>query len=115
MRKCVEKDDMAPTGTGKAAKIPGMAILGKTGSAQVVSLKEHEPFENEEDIPYVLKDHAWFVAGVLDRTPRIAICILVEHGHHGSSAAAPLAKEIIAHFYAGEDAPVMVARQEVLP
>ncbi len=108
MRKCVEKDDVAPTGTGKAAKIPGVAILGKTGSAQVVRLEE---YENEEDIPYERRDHAWFTAGVLDRQPRVAICILVEHGHHGSSAAAPLAKDLIEYLYHDELNPVALAQR----
>jgi len=120
MRKCVDKDPPAPTGTGNAAKVDGMAILGKTGSAQVVSLKHHEQYESEEDIPEELRDQAWFVAGVLERQPRVAVCVLVEHGHHGSSAAAPVARDVITYFYAecapqftpdplklaqGEDAP----------
>ena len=62
--------------------------------------------------PYELRDHAWFVAGVLDREPSIAICVLVEHGHHGSSAAAPLAKSIIQHFYSQVPGDVTVARVE---
>jgi len=99
MRLCVEKKSPPPTGTGKAAAVEGVAVIGKTGSAQVMSLKHHEQFATEEDIPYEFRDHAWFVAGVLDREPRIALCILVEHGHHGSSAAAPLAKDIIEFFY----------------
>jgi len=112
LRKCVEKDDVAPTGTDKAAKIPGWTVLGKTGSAQVVSLARYEDFVSEDDIPYDIRDHAWFVAGVLDRTPRIAVCVLVEHGHHGSSVAAPLAKEVIQYFYRNErEAPVTVAKR----
>ena len=102
MRLCVEKGPPAPSGTGHRAHIPDMVILGKTGSAQVMSLKHHEQFETEEDIPYEFKDHAWFVAGVLDREPKIALCILIEHGHHGSSAASPLAKDVIEFFYKNE-------------
>ncbi len=96
MRKCVEKERPAPTGTGKAARVPGMTVLGKTGTAQVIKLKK---YPSEEDIPYKERDHAWFVAGVLDQEPKIAMCILVEHGLHGSSTAAPYAKEIIEFFY----------------
>lgn len=104
LRLCVEKGPPAPTGTGNRARIPGMAVLGKTGTAQIMSLSHHEQFKTEEDIPYHFRDHAWFVAGVLDREPKIALCVLVEHGHHGSSAAAPLAKDVIEHFYANEAA-----------
>lgn len=99
LRKCVEKGPPAPTGTGRAAQVEGFAVLGKTGSAQMVGLEHHEQYETEEDIPKQLRDHAWFVAGVLDREPAIAMCILIEHGHHGSSMAAPLAKEVIEYFY----------------
>ncbi|HIA46661.1 MAG TPA: penicillin-binding protein 2 [Candidatus Hydrogenedentes bacterium] len=105
MRKCVEKGPPAPTGTGHAAYIEGMEIIGKTGSAQVVSLEAVEEYAREEDIPKELRDHAWFMTGVLDREPRIAMCILVEHGLHGSSVAAPLAKEMIEYFYASRERP----------
>lgn len=112
MRMCVEKKSPPPTGTGKEAAVDGVVVIGKTGSAQVMSLKHHEQFATEEDIPYEFRDHAWFVAGVLDQEPRIALCILVEHGHHGSSAAAPLAKDIIEFFYhlTPGDVPAPVAQ-----
>lgn len=110
MQKCVDKDPPAPTGTGNAAKMPGIAMLGKTGSAQMVSLERHEKYDSEEDIPYKLRDHAWFVAGVLDRQPRLAMCILIEHGHHGSSAAAPLAGEIVRFYYGRHGKALLAAR-----
>lgn len=112
LRKCVEKDK-PPSGTGKAARVPGMAVLGKTGTAQMVSLAHHEQYKHEGDIPYNLRDHAWFVAGTLDQDPKIAMCILIEHGAHGSSAAAPLAKEVIEYFYAHHKPPELaVASQD---
>lgn len=116
MRLCVEDGPPAPSGTGHEAYVPDAFVIGKTGSAQIVSLDFHEKYEREEDIPLELRDHAWFVAGVLDKTPRIAMCILVEHGHHGSSAAAPLAKEIVNFIYHREatpgNVPVQVAQQK---
>lgn len=99
LRKCIEKGPPAPTGTGHAAQIDGFDILGKTGSAQIVSLSVQEAYGDEENIPKHLRDHAWFITSVQDRTPRIAVCVLFEHGHHGSSAAAPLGKEVIEYFY----------------
>ena len=113
MLKCVEKGPPAPTGTGRRAAIDGFRIMGKTGSAQIVNLSQHAEYSTEDDIPKHIKDHAWFVSGVVDQDTRIAICILVEHGHHGSSAAAPLAKEIIQYFYdsrSGEDTTIQVAQ-----
>ncbi|MBN2307616.1 MAG: penicillin-binding protein 2, partial [Candidatus Hydrogenedentes bacterium] len=98
MRKCVEKQDY-PRGTGRLAFIPGTTVLGKTGTAQVVGREHYEDYEDEEDIPEELRDHALFVAGVPDREPPIAVSVLIEHGLHGSDAAAPVAKEIIEYFY----------------
>jgi penicillin-binding protein 2 len=93
MRACVVR------GTGKQSAVKGFDILGKTGTAQVVRQKQREK-RKEEDIPYAERDHAWFVAGVLDHEPKLAICVLVEHGLHGASSAAPLAKRVIEFFYA---------------
>ncbi len=115
MRYCVEKGMPAPSGTGKLARIEGFDILGKTGSAQVASLTAYEKYATEEDIPYALLDHAWFVAGVLDHEPKIALCVLVEHGHHGSSAAAPLAREVIEHFYKAEAGRTLRMAKEDAP
>jgi penicillin-binding protein 2 len=110
MLKCVTKHDY-PSGTGRRADIEGYAILGKTGTAQTVPLSWVEGMSDEE-IPYNLRDHAWFVAGVLDRDPPIAITVLYERGQHGSSAAAPLARDVILAFYEGQtlDSPLQVAR-----
>ena len=52
---------------------------------------------------------------MLDREPRIAVSVLVEHGLHGSEAAAPLAKDIIEYFYAGQPAPTKVAKRDAAP
>ena len=114
MAKCVED---AQRGTGRKSAIPGMKIIGKTGSAQIMSLEHHEEFEKEEDIPYAFRDHAWYVAAVLDREPKLAVCVLVEHGHHGSTAAAPLAKEVYEYYYGreGQLAPVTLAQGDQAP
>lgn len=114
MRNCVEDKNH---GTGRKAALPGFTIIGKTGSAQVTALIRHEEAHEETTLPYELRDHAWFVAGVYDRSPRLAMCIFVEHGHHGSTAAAPLAKEVVQHFYGLESGaqPVTLAQDMVGP
>jgi penicillin-binding protein 2 len=84
-----------PRGTGKAARIRGIPVCGKTGTAQVVKLALSEEIENEEDIPIQYRDHAWFVAYAPQENPSIAVAVLVQHGGHGGSAAAPIAREII--------------------
>lgn len=113
MLKCVED----ARGTGRRSRVPGVELIGKTGSAQIMSLAHHEKFAREEDIPYNFRDHAWYVAAVLNKSPRIAMCILVEHGHHGSSSAAPLAKDVVEYFYGrGTDAdPVTLAQGSGTP
>ena len=111
---CVEKGPPSPTGTGNKAYIPGMSIMGKTGTAQVVSLSQIEQYTNEEDIPYEKRHHAWFVAGVLDQTPRLSVCVLIEHGHSGGTSAAPVAKEVIEYFYKNNEnnpSPVIAAKE----
>ncbi len=103
LRMCVEKGPPAPTGTGHRAYMPGKDIIGKTGTAQVVSLAHLAQYKRDEDIPYEKRHHAWFVAGVLDRTPRLAVSILIEHGHSGGESASPFAQEIVEFFYARQD------------
>ncbi|MGI6137652.1 MAG: penicillin-binding protein 2 [Candidatus Hydrogenedentales bacterium] len=99
LRQCIEKKAPPPTGTGKAAAIPGLDIIGKTGTAQVVSLSSLEYYRTEADIPYEKRHHAWFVCGVLNKSPRISVAVLIEHGHSGGAAAAPVAREVIETFY----------------
>ena len=47
-------------------------------------------------------DHAWFVAYAPANHPRISVVVIVEHGEHGSSAAAPIAREMIKTYLSEE-------------
>ncbi len=78
-------------GTAQRAESSMVQVAGKTGTAQVVSLRS----ESEEDTPKQFRDHAWFVAYAPFEHPSIAVAVLLEHMGHGGSAAAPLAKELI--------------------
>ncbi len=92
-----------PHGTGYMAKTNGLVVAGKTGTAQVVNLEYGKAFEKEEDIPTQFRDHAWFVALAEVDRPALALSILIEHGGHGGSAAAPIAKALIqAYFNRGD-------------
>ncbi|MFH1886894.1 MAG: penicillin-binding protein 2 [Pseudomonadota bacterium] len=106
-----------PAGTARVAALPGVEICGKTGTAQVVGRKDREKFLNETDFRKSFKDHAWFVAYAPAEAPRIAVAVLVEHGEHGASTAAPIAREVIARYLGvevegppeyvpGEDEPI---------
>lgn len=110
LRFCVED----ARGTGRRSQIDDMVVLGKTGTAQIMSLRHHERFATPEDIPYHFRHHAWYVAGVLDREPKLAVCVLVEHGHAGGAVAAPLARDVFEFFYNGVAAqPLRLAREGV--
>jgi len=94
-------------GTGAVMRdLPGgVEAAGKTGTAQVVTLAADPP-EDEESIPMERRDHAWFATFAPAENPEIVVAVLVEHGGHGSSAAAPIAREVVAAYLEGaSDAP----------
>ncbi len=86
-------------GTGGKARSSLAKIAGKTGTAQVVGRKEGI---SEKDLPEEFRDHAWFVAFAPAEEPKISVVVLVEHGGHGGSVAAPLAKMIIEEYLRNE-------------
>ncbi|MBA3013062.1 MAG: penicillin-binding protein 2 [Proteobacteria bacterium] len=81
-------------GTARRIQVKGVNIAGKTGTAQVFSRKAGEKFDNEKLIR-TLRDHAWFVCYAPAEAPTIAISVIIEHGEHGSSTAAPIASALI--------------------
>jgi penicillin-binding protein 2 len=83
----------APRGTGGAARSSIVDIAGKTGTAQVIEMKG--AYLKSEQLAYFNRDHAWFVSYAPAHNPQIAVVVLVEHGGHGGSAAAPMAKKVI--------------------
>ena len=84
-----------PRGTGSKARLTDIVIAGKTGTAQVVNLKKEKDAEARGKIPWKYRDHAWFVAVAPADDPRITVAVFIEHGGHGGSAAAPIAKTLI--------------------
>ena len=97
-------------GTARRIRIKGINIAGKTGTAQVFSRKAGEKFDNES-IRRTLRDHAWFVSYAPAEAPKIAICVIIEHGEHGSSAAAPVAGALIEK-YLKKTAPKTASKTE---
>jgi penicillin-binding protein 2 len=87
-----------PRGTGGRARIPGVEVAGKTGTAQVVRLEHTEHLE-EDEVPIRNRDHAWFVAFAPAEQAEIVVSVIVEHGGHGGSAAAPLAQRVLARYF----------------
>ena len=86
-------------GTGSKARLKNITVAGKTGTAQVVRLKKYRHMK-AEDIPYKYRDHAWFTCFAPAEKPEIAVTVLVEHGVHGGSGAAPIAKAVLEKYFA---------------
>jgi penicillin-binding protein 2 len=81
-------------GTGRLARSDSVNISGKTGTTQVVG-----GIFNSKDSPEKYRDHAWFVAYAPEDDPQIAVSVFIEHGGHGSTGAAPIAKRVIETFF----------------
>ena len=88
-------------GTGKRARSDVVDIAGKTGTAQLAEMRGEAV--KSEDLPYAIRDHAWFVAYAPAKNPEIAVATLVEHGGHGGATAAPIAKKVIEAYFRIED------------
>jgi len=81
-------------GTARSIKIGApYKIAGKTGTAQVFSVKQDEKYD-EENVSEHLKDHALFIAFAPAKNPQLAVAVIVENGGHGGSVAAPIARAI---------------------
>lgn len=91
------------SGTGGATRLGNVEVAGKTGSAEAP--------------PAGSKTHAWFCCYAPADNPRIAMCCFVEHGGHGGTAAAPIAKVVLEKFFGKVDpnAPPAAAAAAATP
>ncbi len=85
-------------GTAKRARIKGVDVAGKTGTAQTVRLSVTGRKRKAESLPRKFRDHAWFVAYAPFEDPKIALAILGEHAGRGGSTFAPIARELISFY-----------------
>jgi penicillin-binding protein 2 len=76
----------------------GIEMSGKTGTAQLVGRRQNET-SYERKLPDHFKPHAWFVSYAPSSDPKIAISVIIEHGEHGSSAAGPVARELVKCYF----------------
>lgn len=91
-----------PGGTAaKAGAGAPYTFAGKTGTAQVIGIKQGEKYI-ESKIQERHRDHAWFMAFAPSDQPKIALAVLVENGGHGSSTAAPIARKVLDYFLLGK-------------
>lgn len=96
LREAVE----GPAGTAPTAKLPGIAVAGKTGTAEV----------GERNAQGKRPTHAWFMAFAPVQNPEVAVLVLVEGGEsmiglEGSGTAAPIGARLLRAYFGLPDAP----------
>ncbi len=74
---------------------------GKTGTAQVIGMKQGEKYE-EEKVAERLRDHSLYIAFAPLEGPKIALAVLVENGGFGARAAAPIARTVLDYYLLGK-------------
>ena len=99
-----------PHGTGGAARLYEVKVAGKTGTSQVVKIRS-----KRGDIPYKYRDHALFVAFAPYDRPEVAVAVVVEHGEHGGSAAAPIVGRILRQYFEGKGVIKKPVRRDYTP
>lgn len=89
-----------PNGTGKTAAFiyNGKQMAGKTGTTQVKRITREERLHGvikQENLPWKYRNHALFVGYAPFKNPRFAVSVVIEHGMSGSSAAGPIARDLM--------------------
>lgn len=87
-------------GTARGSRLVDSAwkMAGKTGTSQVRRITEAERRKRvlkNEELDWLMRDHAVFVAFAPYDSPRYSVAVIVEHGGGGSRAAAPVARDIM--------------------
>ncbi len=86
-------------GTGAAARIPGLDIAGKTGTAQMIAKSKAEKGQ----------DHAWFAAFAPAKAPEVVVVVIAERGGKGGQVAAPIVRKILNAIFFEKIAAVEIA------
>jgi penicillin-binding protein 2 len=89
--------DVVEEGTGRRASLGLISVAGKTGTAQVY--KKSAGIDADK-LPKDERDHAWFAGYAPADRPEIAFAVIVEHGGHGGTTAAPIVKKVLEAFFA---------------
>jgi penicillin-binding protein 2 len=102
-----------PGGTAASARVPGLVVAGKTGTAQVVRMAARG--ERQTATGLKSKDHAWFICYASSGAVQVAIAVIVEHGGHGGSVSAPIARRLVTELKSLGYFQESVARAEGVP
>ncbi|MGE5318836.1 MAG: penicillin-binding protein 2 [Hyphomicrobiaceae bacterium] len=95
-------DAMRPGGTAAAAAAGApYTIAGKTGTAQVVGIKQGARYDAKR-LSRQNRDHALFIAYAPAEKPTIVVAVMVENGGHGGSTAAPIARAVFDYYLTGK-------------
>ncbi len=88
-------------GSGWRSRLKKVVVAGKTGTAQVVRLKDEDEGDEsgDENIPYKFRDHALFIAYAPADAPEVAVVVIVEHGGGGGRTAAPIAQKMLQAYF----------------
>ncbi|MBI5085008.1 MAG: penicillin-binding protein 2 [Acidobacteria bacterium] len=81
-------------GTAAAARIPGVEMCGKTGTAQLAS----NDLLKSKNMGEAFKDNAWFVGFAPRQSAEIVVVALFENGEHGNLAA-PIVRDVIKAYF----------------
>src|SRR5258706_2413564 len=87
---------------------------GKTGTAQVVGMKQGEKYD-EKKVAERHRDHSLFIVFAPVESPRIALMAIVENGGFGARAAAPIARTVLDYYLLGKLPEAPAAAAEVKP
>lgn len=95
VRKSMEAVMHGERGTARATgKDSAYRIAGKSGTAQVVAIKQGEKYDRNK-VQERHRDHALFIAYAPADKPEIAVAVMIENGESGSGVAAPVAKAVL--------------------
>jgi penicillin-binding protein 2 len=104
----VKKGMIDVTLPGGTAAVAGYGapyqIAAKTGTAQVVGIKQNEKYDASQ-VDERKRDHALFIAYAPADDPKIALAIIVENGEHGGSGAGPIARKVMDYHLLGITPP----------
>ncbi|MGH8737400.1 MAG: penicillin-binding protein 2 [Burkholderiales bacterium] len=91
-----------PEGTGARAFAGAQyTSAGKTGTAQVIAIKQNEKYE-EKNVAERLRDHSLYIVFAPVESPKIALAVVVENGGFGARAAAPIARAVLDYYLLGK-------------
>ncbi|MBT5935689.1 penicillin-binding protein 2 [Sulfurimonas sp.] len=95
IRKSMHQVCNNPKGTARNYLSSKVTIAGKTGTAQVVAIKQDiQKRKLEHEMSYYRRSHAWFTSYGPYKNPKYVVMVMIEHGGHGGHAAGKIVSNI---------------------